>query len=143
MDQDIFKIEHDIGTFIGTDNGATVHFKYSTEWKNGNLMPHEKQEEDHTVSAYTVNPKNNETFLLKTETGASKQLALKKILEYVKNSKGMSSFTVEWAKTVGGDASKKKSYFYCHDVLDVVEKFFDGKSLADYVVYSITLNPIA
>ena len=68
-------------------------------------------------------------------------------MTYVKEQKGMSSFTVEWAKKENNVSRVgpiiHTSYFYCHDILDVTEKFFFNKKSEDYVVYLIKLNPIA
>ena len=133
MDSAILKLEHDISTFIGTDNGCTVHFEYLSR----------SLETEHTVSAYTVNPKSGETFLLKSANALTKELALKQILEYVKNQKGLSSFTVKWYKKGTDALTVQTSYFFCHDILDVVEKFFAGKNPEDYIVYEIKLNPMA
>lgn len=135
MDNVILKLEHDISTFISSDNKCTVHFEYSIGKNPDKFLT------DHTVSAYTVNPNSAETFLLKSETADTKEHALKKLLDYVKAQKGLNSFTVRWTKS--GEAKPVVSYFYCHDVLDVVEKFFHGKNSVDYIVYEIKLNPSA
>lgn len=139
----IFKLEHDIASFIGTDNGCTVHFNYNAEYIHGSReLPGWK------VDAYTVNPKSEETFLLKSESEKTKEKALKKILEYLKKQKGESPFSVMWVKK--GDSKDENltkhinvSHFYCHDILGVVERFFNGKNPEDYVIYEIKLNPIA
>jgi len=141
MDTLILRLEHEIVATIGADNGCTVHFEYgqcdSTTPKNpGGLM-----NVDYVASAITINPITNEPFLLKTEQGDTKEKALKAILEYVKKQKGLNSFTVIWMKK--GDSKSNTSYFYCHDILDVVEKFFFGKNRIDYVIHEIKLNPAA
>jgi hypothetical protein len=138
-----FKLEHDIASFIGTDNGCTVHFKYEKDFSKNLGVVTSDNDYDQIVSAYTVNPKSGETFLLIKKTAKTQETALKKILEYVKNQKGLSSFTVLWAKKGEASTSMNTSYFYCHDVLDVVEKFFAGKDSVNYVVYEIKLNPVA
>ncbi len=130
MDNKILQLEHDISSFIKKDNGATVHFEYSRDSFASD-----------TVSAYTINENNKEVFLLKTVRTQSRELALEEILDYVKSQKGLSSFTVIWAKA--GTSNMETSYFYCHDVTDVIKKFFSKKEVADYVVYEIKLNPIA
>lgn len=130
MDNKILQLEHDIASFINKDNGATVHFEYSVE-----------SFASVTASAYTVNPNSKEVFLLKTVRTNTKELALEEILEYVKNQKGTNSFTVIWSKV--NEAKTYTSYFLCHDVIDVVKKFYHKKNSADYVVYEIKLNPIS
>jgi len=134
MDTVVLKLEHEISTFISLDNGCTVHFEY--DLKGVPLNTH------HIVSAYTVNPKSDETFLLKSATDYSKEKALKQILDYVKAQKGLNSFTVKWMKK-DEIQTVNTSYFYCHDVIDVIEKFFYGKNSVDYIVYEIKLNPMS
>jgi hypothetical protein len=140
MDNKIIQLEHDISSFITKDNGATVHFEYEVLSLFKEASPI-KSSATVTVLAYTVNPSNKEIFLLKSATSQTKEGALEEILEYVKSQKGMSSFTVKWSKS--GISKMETSYFYCHDVTDVVKKFFAKKNLADYIVYEIKLNPIA
>jgi hypothetical protein len=56
----------------------------------------------------------------------------------------MDSFTVNWSKKENGTlGSYNTSYFYCHDITEVISKFFAGKSVRDYVIYEIKLNPIS
>lgn len=143
MDKLVLNLQHQIATFIDTDNVSkcTVHFDYNENYLDkGNIGKNPATE--WTVSAITVNPTTDETFLLKTETAPTKEKALKKILEYIKKQKGESSFSVTWIKK--GEGSKTNmSHFYCHDMIDVVEKFFHGKNPEEYVVFEIKLNPIA
>jgi len=127
MDDIVIKLEHDIASFISKDNGATVHFNYKTD-SNGWV-----------VYAFTVNAESKEVFLLKSAKNFVKKDALEEILEYVKTQKGLNPFTVIWAKA--GSTKTETSYFHCHDVVDVVKKFFEKKEVANYVVYSIKLNP--
>ena len=130
MNDRIIKLEHDIASFINKDNGATVHFEYATS-------PSINEQ----VSAFTVNATTKEPFLLKWASGKTKEEALESVLSYVKEQKGLSSFTVIWKKI---DVNKTEtSYFYCHDVRDVIDKFFTKKDSADYIIYEIKMNPIA
>jgi len=142
MDKAILKLEHDVATFITSDSGCTVHFEYTADLADKGSYKKVGPECDITVSAITVNPKSEETFLLRKETASTKEKALKKLLDYVKSQKGLNSFTVIWMKR-GDVINRNTSYFYCHDVLDVVEKFFYGKNSVDYIVFEIKLNPIA
>ncbi len=130
MENKVLQLEHEISSFINKDNNATVHFEYRVE-----------SFASVTASAFTLNSTSKEVFLLKTVRTQSKELALEEILEYVKNQKGLNSFTVKWAKA--GTIQIETSYFYCHDVTDVIKKFFAKKDVVDYVIYEIKLNPIA
>lgn len=133
MDNKLINLEHEISSYITPDNGATVHFEYETDglWGTPSWI----------VSALTINPNNKEIFLLKKESASTKEGALKKILSYVKEQKGLNSFTVIWAKK--GNNKTETSYFYCHDVVDVVDKFFNNKETSQYTIYEIKMNPIA
>ena len=97
------------------------------------------------VTAFTTNNYTKETFLLKSVIGETHIECLQKILNYLeKESQTMSTFTVNWSKKENGQlGAYNTSYFTCHDVFEVVEKFFAGKSRKDYVIYNIKLNPIA
>lgn len=130
MENKILQLEHEISSFINKDNNATVHFEY-----------HVESFASVTASAFTLNSTSKEIFLLKTVRTQSKELALEEILEYVKKQKGLNSFTVRWAKA--GTIQIETSHFYCHDVTDVIKKFFAKKDVVDYVIYEIKLNPIA
>lgn len=129
MNQTMINLEHEIAAFINKDNGATVHFRY------------EELKGKFKVSAYTVNNTNKEMFLLKSAETFMYEDSLHDILMYVKELKGMSTFTVKWKRI--GNEPIQQSYFYCHDVKDVVTKFFSDKNIAEYIVYEITLNPIS
>lgn len=143
MDKLVLNFEHQIASFLASDNksGCTVHFDYTEAYldpKNIGKNP----TTEWTAIAHTFNPTTEETFLLKEEKAYTKEKALKKILEYLKQQKGESPFSVSWTKK--GEGSKTNtSHFYCHDIKDVVEKFFHGKNSEDYIVYEIKLNPIA
>jgi len=132
MENIILSLEHEIASYISNDNGATVHFEYRDGFILGDIPK---------VLAYTVNNNSKEVFLLKEVVTNSKEEGLKEILQYVKEQKGMNSFTVKWAKI--GVNKIETSYFYCHDIIDVIRKFFDQKDAANYIIYEIKLNPIA
>lgn len=90
----------------------------------------------------TVNPKHAESFLFHTETGGTKLEALQKMLEYVtKTSQVKQSYTVQW--TQRGKGGLHTSYFRARDVYEVLEKFYHGRDKEDYVIFSLTLNPVA
>ena len=147
MNESVLQLESEISSFVNLDNknNCTVHFEYEKDVEDKGSF----NNPFYIASAFTVNPNSKETFLLKQEKASSKEKALKKILEYVKDKSGQNSFTVLWKKTkdAGGELPAggplQTSYFNCHDVQDVVEKFFHGKSAANYTVYEIKMNPIA
>jgi hypothetical protein len=126
IDNVIIQLEDEISKLVYSDNGRTVHFEYCG---SGNQ-----------VNAYTYNKTNRETFLLKKAIGSSYQECLEKILIYIKeNEKSYDSYTVIWSRK--GRNERNMSYFYCTDVIDVINKFFDGKDKKLYIVYEIKMNP--
>lgn len=126
----VLQLEHEIASFVRQENGATVHFK--REHQSFASV---------TIHAFTINASNSEEFLLKTVRARTEEECLEEILEYVKKKSGESPFTVRWSKK--GSNKIEDSYFYCHDITDVVKKFFHNKNVSDYTVYEIKLNPIA
>jgi len=132
MQKQILSLEDKITRLIKSEN-KTIHFDY------------EFIDSVAKVSAYTFNPNTGETFLLKESKGVSSLEALQKIYDYVEASKEtMNSFTVNWTKLENVKLGcYNTSYFYCHDITEVISKFFAGKSIKDYVIYEIKLNPIA
>jgi len=97
------------------------------------------------VSAFTLNSVTKETFLLKEVTGETHLECFNKILDYVEHTKeSMNSFTVHWSKKENGTlGSYNTSYFYCHHILEVMDKFFANKDVKDYVIYDVKLNPLS
>jgi len=146
MERTVLNLEHQITAFLNTDNksNCTVHFDYREEHSfdkgkgNGNNPTTEWE-----VTARTYNPVTEETFLLKSTIAKTKEIALKKIFDILKKQKGENSFTVKWAKKGDNTEGIIDSYFFVHDVLDVVENFFHGKNPEEYIVYEIKLNPIS
>lgn len=144
--ENIIQLETMISDEIKKDNGATLNFNYETT------------PDGVTVRVFTMNPKTKEFFLLSSATGPHQEVALNTVLNYVKNHKReMNSYTVKWRKKNSIDLMKEKnqeqivedspstilSHFSCKNVIEVVEKFFEGKDSSMYIVYEIKLNPIA
>ena len=145
----IIELEDRISRIVYEDNKRTVHFDYKTleyevtidriESGQPQFRPVNKKQ----VFAYTYNPDNGETFILKISTSDTFESALKDILRYVENhKKSMNSFTVLWGKK-GGTTKIEKSYFYCEDAMEAMTKFFTGKDKSEYIIYEVKLNPIA
>lgn len=144
-------LEDKISNILKSEN-KTVHFEYGWEEPTfdkkevGQLVDlRYSYEQKPFVIAHTLNIKSGETFLLKKQFGKDHYSALLEIHDYVaSNKETIDSFTVMWAKKENGRlGSTNISYFFCHDIKEVVDKFFSGKSLKDYVIYEIKLNPIS
>jgi len=147
--KEIMEIEDKISKIIQKD-GNTVHFV--KDWvepyqgKIGNLANIQFEYKMRaTVSAFTLNSVTKETFLLKEVTGTDHLECFNKILDYVEHTKeSMDTYTVHWSKKENGRlGSYNTSYFYCHHILEVMEKFFANKNVKDYVIYDVKLNPLS
>lgn len=153
MEQTKIIFEDEISRILLSDNGCTAHFEYKHDYigyKNLDGQPSGKSKEGaiiksgdpilRIVTVLTYNPKTKETFLLKTVTAKTDEEGLQLILAYAKNHKtDYDSFTVVWAKK--SETKQEKSYFYCKDLLEALEKFYHNKNREDYVVYETKMNP--
>jgi hypothetical protein len=144
----IIELEDKISELVFSDNGRKLRFDYKSidyEVSIDNLesaQPQYRKVNRKQVLAYTYNLQNDETFVLRTSVGDTYESALADILSYVRTHKReMNSYTVVWTKR--GLREKQESYFYCNDVIEVVNKFFEGKDKLEYIIYSIKLNPIS
>lgn len=138
MNRQIFDLERKISETIKQDNNRSVHFEYNKSLVNehGMILKPFK------VSAWTFNNINNESFLLKCEEGESYADCLFKILDWLENvPKSKDYFTVRWKK-IGVDGLNV-SYFQCKDVIELVEKFYEGKNINEYQIFEIKMNPIS
>lgn len=89
----------------------------------------------------TINPKHDQSFLFHAVSADDKLTAMRELLDYVVQTfRKEQSYTVQWAKK-GGELHT--SYFRARDMFEVLEKFYHGRIKDDYLVFNITLNPIA
>lgn len=90
----------------------------------------------------TVNPRHDQSFLYHSCMGETKGTALQNLLAYVvKNYREEQSYTVQWKHI--GEPELQTSYFRARSMFEVLSKFSHGREMSDYVLYSITLNPIS
>ena len=90
----------------------------------------------------TINPRHEQSFLYHTEKGIDKLETLKKMLEYVMiNNEDENHYTVQWIKN--GETNLHTSYFRAKNIYEALDKFYYNRELNTYVVFSITLNPVA
>jgi hypothetical protein len=148
MNAKIIELEDKISQIVFSDNKRTVHFEYSTQEFETPFNALETAQTLYTKSkkfqviAHTYNSQNKETFLLKTEVGESYEECLQKIFDYIQNRrKIVNSYTVIWCKKK--DNIRQTSYFFGSSVIEVVEKFFNGKDPNEYLVYEIKMNPLS
>lgn len=138
MNKEIFDLERKISEIVHQDNNRSVHFEYIRSLTNeyGVVTKPSK------VNAWTFNNINNESFLLKSEEGNSYSECLFKILNWLENvPKSKDHFTVKWRKM--GTEGLNVSYFYCKDVIELVEKFYERKNINEYQIFEIKMNPIS
>ncbi|WP_201982092.1 hypothetical protein [Hymenobacter rubidus] len=88
----------------------------------------------------TVNPRHQQRFLFRYETGRDQVECLQKMLEYVKRFRDTeSSYTVQWRTR--GDKELHTSYFRAHNAYEALDKLYFGRDLNTITVFSVVLNP--
>ena len=128
------ELEDKISRAIMSENGCTAHFEYYENTKR-------LQDHRYSVEVVTYNPNTKEKFLLKGDSSDSYENSLSKVFEYVKNHKvDYDSFTIIWAKRGSDFLKQEKSYFYCKDSMEALEKFFFNKKREDYIIYELKMS---
>lgn len=123
------RIQQEIKDYLGL-RSADLAFEYTTV--DGKVK----------LDLITVNPRHNQSFLFRSETGTEKVDALKKMLEYVQHYKEKeNSYTIQWV--MKGDTELHTSYFRAANVLDALEKLYYGRDMNTITVFSVVLNPIS
>ncbi len=90
----------------------------------------------------TINPRHNQSFLFRSETGADKVDALKKMWDYVQNYKEKeNSYTIQWVTK--NDRELHTSYFRASNILDALEKLYYARDRNTITVFSVVMNPIS
>ena len=88
----------------------------------------------------TVNPRHQQCFLFRYETGRDEVECLQKMLDYVRSFRDTeSSYTLQWRTR--GDKELQTSYFRAHNVYEALDKLYFGRDLNTITVFSVVLNP--
>ena len=88
----------------------------------------------------TVNPRHQQSFLFRYETGRDEVECLQKMLDYVRSYRDTeSSYTLQWRTR--GDRELQTSYFRAHNVYEALDKLYFGRDLNTITVFSVVLNP--
>jgi len=88
----------------------------------------------------TVNPRHQQSFLLRYEEGHDKLDVLRKMLAYVKDFRDTeSSYTIQWRAR--GERELQTSYFRAHNTYEALDKLYYGRDLNTITVFSVVLNP--
>lgn len=132
---DRITLESRIQQEISKDSKCTVSFQY---------LPTK-------IKVFTYNTVTQEFFLLlsmpmksegEIKNGSYTIDTLLLMSDYLESHKIESnSYTVEWSKKKS--TVKNTSYFYCENVRQVIDRFFDTKDPDGYIIYNIKLNPVA
>jgi hypothetical protein len=124
------RLQNEICTYLGMKPELVI-FNYS------------QKEQIVKLDLVTVNPKHEQSFLYSSSRGIDKVDALKKMLEYVlEHHKYENSYTIQWI-TLGGDAGLNTSYFRAKNMYEALDKFYFGRDIASYKIFSINLNPVS
>lgn len=123
------KYQKDISQRLGLDSDNLI-FNYK------------QKNETVRLDLVTVNPKHEQSFLFHTITGTDKIDALKKMLEYIeKHYHNENSLTVQWIKI--GENKLHTSYFRAQNMYEALDKFYYGRDMGHYKIFSIALNPVS
>src|SRR6478609_6599115 len=123
------RIQQQIKDYLGLRTSDLI-FEYST--RDGKTK----------LDLITINPRHNQSFLFHTENGSDKVDALRKMLDYVQNSKEKeNSYTIQWVAK--GERELHTSYFRSSNILDALEKLYYGRDRNTITVFSVVLNPVS
>ena len=88
----------------------------------------------------TVNPRHQQRFLFRYETGRDEVECLQKMLAYVRSFRDTeSSYTLKWRAR--DDRELHTSYFRAHNAYEALDKLYFGRDLNTITVFSVVLNP--
>ncbi len=144
MDITVIELEDKIRKILAEDNGRVAIFEYDED----NMPEFMRAEKDPHCIALTVSTFNGvtkEVHIMYTtkEQHTNKVACLAEVVKYLEVIKPtLSPYTLVWAKK-GEGGSSTKSYYYCNDALEVLEKFFANKKREEYVVYSLDMKGYA
>ncbi len=123
------RLQKEIAAYLGIDSQNLI-FNYK------------QKNETVRLDLVTVNPKHEQSFLFQSVTGTDKIDALKKMLEYVtEHYHNESSLTIQWIKI--GENKLHTSYFRAKNMYEALDKFYYGRDMGTYKIFSITLNPVS
>ena len=126
---EIARLQKDIAVRLGLDP-ETLIFNYK------------QKNEIVRLDIVTVNPKHEQSFLFRTQTGTDKIDALQKVLQYIdEHYPSENSMTIQWIKM--GDNKLHTSYFRSQNMYEALDKFYYGRDMSQYKIFSIALNPVS
>jgi hypothetical protein len=126
---EIARLQKDVAVRLGLDP-ETLIFNYK------------QKNEIVRLDIVTVNPKHEQSFLFRTQTGTDKIDALQKVLQYIdEHYPSENSMTIQWIKM--GDNKLHTSYFRAQNMYEALDKFYYGRDMSQYKIFSIVLSPVS
>lgn len=144
MDITVIELEDKIRKILAEDNGRVAIFEYDED-DTPEILRAEFDARQVSLKVSTFNNANKEVHVMYTtkEQHTNKAACLAEVVKYLEVIKPtLSPYTLIWAKK-GEGGSSTKSYYYCNDALEVLEKFFANKKREEYVVYSLDMKGYA
>ena len=124
---EVVRLQLEIQQYLGLET-AQLLFEYRK--LNGHVR----------LDLITVNPRHQQSFLLRYEEGLDKLECLRKILDYVRSFRdNESSFTVQWRAR--SEKELQTSYFRAHNIYEALDKLYFGRDLNTLTVFNVVLNP--
>jgi hypothetical protein len=106
------------------------------------IFNYKQKNETVRLDLVTVNPKHDQSFLFHTITGTDKIDSLRKMLDYIdQHYHQENSMTIQWIKV--GDNRLHTSYFRASNMYEALDKFYYGRDMSQYKIFSIVLNPVS
>lgn len=127
---EVARLQREIKNHLGLSSNA-LNFEY-TPMEAGRMK----------LDLITINPRHNQSFLFHTESGYDKVDVLKKMLDYVQDSREKeSSYTIQWI--ANGEKELHTSYFRASNAYNALDKLYYGRDMNQITVFSVVLNPVA
>ena len=129
LNVEVARYQKDISIRLGLDSQNLI-FNYT------------QKNETVRLDLVTVNPKHDQSFLFHTVVGTDKIDALKKMLEYIDlHYSQENSLTLQWIKI--GENKLHTSYFRAKNMYEALDKFYYGRDMGSYKIFSIVMNPVS
>ncbi len=144
MDIKVLELEESIRKTISQDNGRIAIFEYeqgTPKFKPGGIREETIYIERIVLTVSTFNEKTKEvTVMYKTDPGIDKVVCLAEVSHYLEVIKPtISPYTMTWKKK-GNAEESTKSFFYCNDMVEVLDKFFATRKREEYVIFSLEMK---
>lgn len=134
----ICQLENQIRQMVNEDNGAQCHFFYdrSQNDESANMV---------VLTLVTSNPRHQELFTLySTDPQLDEVRCLDQTITYLNQIKdkvnSLLVYQVKWFKK-DNPGTEQISFFYAHDIPEVIYRFYDGKDHKEFTIVSVEMRP--